>query len=136
LDLNIKLEILEIYKYNIKFDQQKIVVCNDGIIYLWNDDIIFVVDDDIILAEDIISFVRNEFSVQVYSTYYGIFVNRDLRLFKIRNNKLVSCKLEYDFWRDSVQPDEIIWIIDILMELCLFPLEICNVIYCGLNEKN
>jgi len=97
-DLNYKIKHhINITRYHIPSYRPKLVVC-DNIIYLWNNDIILIVN------EGNINVIRNIFCVQVYSVFYGVFINMDMKLFRICNNKLVSCRLNYDFWRDSDQP--------------------------------
>jgi len=125
LDYNIKYYI-NIIVYRVKFDYQKIAVDGSGVIFLWNDNILLVVKDGNV------NVIHNIFRVQVYSVYYGVFVDKDMKLYRICCGRLVRHKLDYDLWHDNDKPDDIVLIINILIELCLFPVEICNVVYCEL----
>jgi len=113
---------VSLYKYYFEFDQHKIAAYDDTI-YLWNDNIILVI------AENNVKVISNVQCIQVYSAYYNVFIDRDMKLYRIFRGKLLYHKLDYDFWHDTDKPKNIETVIDILVEMHLFPPEICNIIY-------
>jgi len=59
-----------------------------------------------------------------------VFIDSEMRLYRVIGSRLVSYRFEYDFWYDDDKPNNVEIIINVMMILELFPPEICNVIYC------
>jgi len=118
-DLNFKSKNVIIVA--IHFIREQIFIDND-IIYLWNKEKIAVVDHSV-------RYIKNTKHVEIYNSYYAIFINDNLEQFKISGDRLIAYQHQYDFWYDDDKPKDIHYIMNLLMSLELFPNEIYNVIY-------
>jgi len=99
--------------------------------HLTRDDIVICIHDKRIVVIDDISFreVKNKFDIQFYNHFYDIFIDQKLKMYKIVDNKFERFNFEYDLLRDNDQPKYLHYVIDVFLDLFLFPIEICNVIY-------
>jgi len=111
----------DVAKYGIRYDKNKVAIRN--VIYVWDDDAVLIFDNGHVII------IKNRFYVQTYSRYYDVFIGRRLRMYKIRGEKLVRYRLEYDYWHDIDKPVDIQLIMDALMDLDLFPPEVYNALY-------
>jgi len=114
---------INVCKYNVKYDIDAIV-CAEGNIYLWDASIILVIDcylNIIVLA--------NIYSITHYIQHYGVFINKDFASFRYCGGEIIRHKFSYDYWRDTEKPENIEKIIFTLIEIDLFPLDVCNIIY-------
>jgi len=73
--------------------------------------------------------INNNFGIIFYNSHYDVFVNNRLKLYKLTNNAIVRFKFGYDLWHDIDKPEYIQYVIDVLLDCILFPVEICNVVY-------
>jgi len=83
----------------------------------------------LIINQDAVVRIENYPKVRLYNCQYDVFVNDRLETFKIINNKFVRFRFEYDLLRDVNKPYVVQCILDVLIELDLFPIELCNVVY-------
>jgi len=120
--------------YSVLFEEDnlhKLVESTCGIgfvadlIYIWNKKYVFVISQSVDVCID------NSYGIEVYNSRYNVFVNNKFQLFRIVNGKLVRYVHQYDLWNDSEYiPDVLVIVLDVLVDLELFPNEICNIIYC------
>jgi len=117
--------VIDISKYRIKYSGNKVAVQERNVFMFDFDTIIAIIGDEVIV-------IKNYYHIEVYSHHFGVFIDRYMRTFKIIDGKLVRHKLKCDYWCDDDRPDNVIVIVNVLMELYLFPIEICGIIYCEL----
>jgi len=121
IGINEQSNIYNITKNDIIMTKNTIIVRN--VVYMWNDDVILIFDNGHI------TIIKNHFKVQIYSNYYDVFIDCKFRKFRICDGKLTPYKFNYDYWRDFDKPEIIQFMIDMLIDLDLFPLEIYNELY-------
>jgi len=113
-------------KYRVDISQYMIRDPNIAIadvIYFWDGETILIINNGNVIV------IENKYHVKVYSHYYKVFVNSELLTFRIVNCCLVPFVFTYDFWYDDDKPEYVNNIIDVLIELDLFPIELCNLVY-------
>jgi len=99
------------------------VLIQDDIIYVWNSLRIAMIDVNTVYETD------NIYGLIKYNEYYGIFINNKHELYKIQNNKVIRYIHNYDWVNDLDKPEEIEYIVRILIDFDWFPFEVINIIY-------
>jgi len=104
----------------------------------YNHDLIFVDYDKIYFATNnflsIVGSLGCIIKVEItgilgYSSTYDLFVDSKYDTYKMENNVMIKCKPKYDYWRDMDIPNMIQTIIDTIIDLDLFPLDLINDVY-------
>jgi len=79
------------------------------------------------INRDNIEIINNDLDIRLYNRYYDLFLDTKEKLYRFVDNRFI--KFEYDLLRDSDKPQHVQDIMDVIMMLYLFPIEICNVVY-------
>jgi len=96
------------------------------------DGTIIGMNDKKIVKIDIINnikIINNDIDIIMYNYEYDVFISDKMLLYKMIGDCFVKFMFEYDFWRDGDKPQHMQDIIDVFIELDLFPIEIYNVVY-------
>jgi len=75
---------------------------------------------------------KNINKIMLYNWHYDLFITDDNKLYRMNDGIFVRFRFQYDFWRDVGKPKYVTNIVNTLIELFLFPLDVCNIVYCKL----
>jgi len=112
-----------IYLHKVAFNKNQIIVRNE-VVYVWDDKKMLILD-----RNNCVSCLNNLTSKLIYNYKHNVFIDDNCRFFRVEDGLMTSCVLRFDFWADSDVPDHIRIVVIVLIELYLFPNEICNEIY-------
>jgi len=119
---NLELKLVHtVDNFKHKFTLNNLSVSGNKI-YAWNERHIMIYIDHVV-------WIKNRIGITIYNQYHDIFLNNKGHMFQIINYVIVPFCFQYDIWRDVDPPVMIINCIDVLIELELFPAEICNIVY-------
>jgi len=121
IDRNMK--VIKEIKYFAIFLTDPIYLVNESI-YFCGAYNIWIIDSDYNLTR-----IESPSMIIGYSNLHEAFVGKDHKLLRIKDNGLIPCKVNYDYWHDFGISDDIYKIIQIIMELELLPLDVVNEIY-------
>jgi len=129
LDLNlVVIKRFELFGHNIKKTESNNyfgnIWSNEKKIYLWDNETLLIIDE----FYDIKRF-DNIHGTMAYNSHHDVFIDQQLKMYRLTHNGLVRYHIEYDYWTETCIPEKIETIIETLIELELFPNDLVNDIY-------
>jgi len=122
--------ILELNKYKFEANNGQVIGVGNKVFILYDSYTGYTYLDTVIVVDGYMIFeLKNTSRITMYNSYYDVFLNSKLQMFKIINNEFVPFRFQYDLWYDVDKPQYVEYVIDALNECNLFPNEIYNIVY-------